>query len=58
MCFVLTVERCDHAHVGLAVLLGLNGLWVSEACGTNIEDMGMERGQRVLRIVGKVPNPP
>ena len=27
----------------LAVLLGLNGLRVSEACGTNVEDLGFER---------------
>ncbi len=46
-------ERFDHAHAALAVLLGLNGLRVSEACGVNIEDMAMERGHRVLRIVGK-----
>jgi hypothetical protein len=41
--FLLTAERGDHAHAALAVLLGLNGLRVSEACETNIEDMGMER---------------
>ena len=41
----------------MAVLLGLNGLRVSEACDTNIEDMGMERGHRVLRIVGKGHKP-
>ena len=39
------------------MLLGLNGLPVSEACDTNIEDMGMERGHRVLRIVGKGHKP-
>jgi integrase/recombinase XerD len=50
---LFTAERFDHAHAALAVLLGLNGLRVSEACGANIEDMGMERGHRVLRIVGK-----
>jgi integrase/recombinase XerD len=37
--------------------LGLNGLRVSEACGANIEDMGMERGHGVLRIVGKGSKP-
>jgi integrase len=41
----------------LAMLLGLNGLRVSEACGANIEDMGMERGHRDLRIVGKGAKP-
>jgi site-specific recombinase XerD len=45
---LLTAERGDHAHAALAVLVGLNGLRVSEACDTNIEDMGMERGHRVL----------
>jgi site-specific recombinase XerD len=30
--FLLTAERFDHAHAALAVLLGLNGLRVSEAC--------------------------
>jgi integrase/recombinase XerD len=41
----------------LAVLLGLNGLRVSEACQTNIEDMALERGHRVLRIIGKGNKP-
>ncbi|MGH9110501.1 MAG: tyrosine-type recombinase/integrase, partial [Acidimicrobiales bacterium] len=36
--FLFTAERFDHAHAALAVLLGLNGLRVSEACETNIED--------------------
>ena len=39
------------------MLLGLNGLRVSEACETNIDDVGMERGYRVLRIVGKGHQP-
>jgi hypothetical protein len=39
------------------VLLGLNGPRVSEACDTNIEDMGMERGYRVIYMVGKAPKP-
>jgi site-specific recombinase XerD len=55
--FLYTAEHFDHAHAALAVLLGLNGLWVSEACETNIEDMGMERGHRVLRIAGKGHKP-
>jgi site-specific recombinase XerD len=55
--FLLTAERCDHAHAALAALLGLNGLRVSEACDTNIEEMGMERGHRVLHIVGKGSKP-
>jgi integrase len=51
--FLFRSERFDHAHAALAVLLGLNGLRVSEACGTNIEDIAFERGHRVLRIIGK-----
>jgi site-specific recombinase XerD len=42
--FLFTAERIDHPHAALAVLLGLNGLRVSEACSTNIEDLGFERG--------------
>jgi integrase len=56
--FLFTAERFDHAHAALAVLLGLNGLRVSEACATNIEDMAFERGHRVLRIGGRATNPP
>ncbi len=50
-------ERGDHAHAGLAVLLEVNGLRVSEACDTNIEDIGLERGHRVLHIIGKGSKP-
>ncbi|HZE17691.1 MAG TPA: site-specific integrase [Mycobacterium sp.] len=42
--FLFTAERFDHVHAALAVLLGLNGLRVGEACETNIEDMAIERG--------------
>ena len=55
--FLFAAERFDHAHAALAVLLGLNGLRVSEACETNIEDMAFERGHRVLRIIGKGNKP-
>lgn len=41
----------------MAVLLGLNGLRVSEACSTDIENLGFERGHRTLRIVGKGNRP-
>jgi integrase len=51
--FLLTAERGGHAHAALAVLLGLNGLRVSDACDTNIEDMDIERGHRMLHILGK-----
>jgi len=39
------------------VLLGLNGLRVSEACSTNVEDLGLERGHRTLGILGKGNKP-
>jgi integrase/recombinase XerD len=55
--FLFTAERCDRDHAALAVLLGLNGLRVSEACGTNIEDLGFQRGHRTLRILGKGNKP-
>jgi site-specific recombinase XerD len=55
--FLFAAERCDHDHAALAVLLGLNGLRVSEACATNVEDLGIERGHRTLRIVGKGNKP-
>ena len=46
--FLFTAEHYDRDHAALAVLLGLNGLRVSEACATNIEDLGFERGHRTL----------
>jgi integrase/recombinase XerD len=55
--FLFTAERFDAAHAGLAVLLGLNGLRVSEACSANVEDLGFERGHRTLRIMGKGDKP-
>lgn len=55
--FLFTAERFDRDHAALAVLLGLNGLRVSEACGTNIEDLGFQRGHRTLRILGKGNKP-
>ncbi|MHB8246955.1 MAG: tyrosine-type recombinase/integrase [Acidimicrobiales bacterium] len=55
--FLFTAECFDHDHGALAVLLGLNGLRVSEACSTNIEDLGIERGHRTLCILGKGSKP-
>jgi integrase/recombinase XerD len=55
--FLFTAERFDHSHAELRVLLGLNGLRVSEACGTNVEDLGFQRGHRTLRILGKGNKP-
>jgi site-specific recombinase XerD len=50
-------ERTDHQHSALALLLGLNGLRVTEACTTDIEDLGEDRGHRTLRIIGKGNKP-
>lgn len=54
---LFTAERHDRDHAALAALLGLNGLRVSEACATNVEDLGLERGHRTLRIIGKGNKP-
>ena len=55
--FLFTADQYDRDHAALAVLLGLNGLRVSEACASNIEDLGLERGHRTLRILGKGDKP-
>jgi len=55
--FLFTAEQYDREHAALAVLLGLNGLRVSEACATNVEDLGLERGHRTLQILGKGNKP-
>ena len=55
--FLYEAERTSTMHAALAVLLGLNGLRVSEACGANIENLGFERGHRTLQIVGKGNKP-
>jgi len=38
----------DDHHAALTVLFGLNGLRMSEACATHVEDLGFERGHRTL----------
>jgi site-specific recombinase XerD len=43
----------DHA---LACLLALNGLRVSEALGTNVDDVGLERGHHTLQVLRKGGN--
>jgi len=55
--FLAAADHYDFAHQALAVLLGLNGLRVSEACETNVEDLAVERGHRTLRITGKGNKP-
>ena len=55
--FLFTAERSDPDHAALAALFGLNGLRVSEACATDAEDLGFDRGHRTLRIIGKGNKP-
>jgi integrase/recombinase XerD len=55
--FLFTAERYDADRAALAALLGLNGLRVSEACATDAEDLGFDRGHRTLRIIGKGNKP-
>jgi integrase/recombinase XerD len=56
-----SANRCDFA---LVTMLGLLGLRIFEATGSNIEDLGEEHGHRVLRVRGQggkvvlVPLPP
>jgi integrase/recombinase XerD len=52
--FLFTAERYDHDHAALAALLGLNGLRVSEACATDVEGLGFDRGHRTLRVAGQI----
>jgi integrase/recombinase XerD len=48
----------DAAEVAaVAFLARSNGLRVSEACGANIEYLGVQRGHRTLAIVGKGNKP-
>ena len=56
-----SADSCDFA---LVAMLGLLGLRIFEATSTNIADLGVEHGHRVLRVCGKgtkivlVPLPP
>jgi integrase/recombinase XerD len=45
------------AHIDGRIASNPNGLRVSEACATNVEDLGFERGHRTLKIVGKGNKP-
>ena len=47
--FLYAAERHSPMHAALAVLLGLNGLRVSEACATDVEGLGSERGTASCR---------
>jgi hypothetical protein len=39
-------------------MVGLLGLPAFEACNSTIDDLGEERGHRVLRVAGKGANSP
>jgi site-specific recombinase XerD len=52
MAFLAASERNPVQHA-LVCLLLLNGLRISEACGADIEDLGVEGGHRTLRISRK-----
>jgi site-specific recombinase XerD len=63
--FLATAKAMSPDHSALAVLLGMLGLRVSEACAVQIGDFqDYERDHRVLRVVGKgrkpatIPLPP
>jgi integrase len=57
-------ESANRNDFALVAMLGLLGLRIFEATGTNVADLGEEHGHRVLRVVGKgtrivlVPLPP
>jgi integrase len=51
--FLAAAEAASARDHVLACLLILNGLRVSEACGADVADLGLERGHRVLMVVGK-----
>jgi len=57
-------ESANRFDFALVAMLGLLGLRIFEATGTDVTDLGEEHGHRVLRVVGKgtrvvlVPLPP
>jgi integrase/recombinase XerD len=48
-----STNRCDFALVTMLGLLGLLGLRIFEATGSDVDDLGEEHGHRVLRVRGK-----
>ncbi|WP_326557249.1 tyrosine-type recombinase/integrase [Micromonospora sp. NBC_01796] len=62
---ITTARQSDNPNdFALIAMLGLLGLRIFEACGSNIGDLGEEHGHRVLRVRGKggkvvlIPLPP
>jgi integrase/recombinase XerD len=64
LCGPAARESANHFDFALVAMLGLLGLRIFEATGTDVTDLGEEHGHRVLRVVGKgtkvvlVPLPP
>lgn len=55
---IQTARACSASDAALVTLMGMLGLRVSEACAVKIEDyQDIERGHRVLRLVGKGGKP-
>jgi len=50
---IAAAESDSARSLALVLLLGLNGLLVSEALGADVEDLTTERGHRVLRMKRK-----
>jgi len=50
---IAAAEHDSSRTHALVLLLGLNGLRISEALSANVEDLSTERGHRVLKIVRK-----
>ena len=51
---IRVAEADSPRSLALVLLLGLNGLRISEALGAGVEDLGTERGHRVLKIKRRV----
>lgn len=64
MTFLARAQQGRPDEAALAMLLGVLGLRVSEACGVQLEDLGAQRGHRTLQLIGKggqpamIPLPP
>ena len=50
---IRVAETDSPRSLALVLLLGLNGLRISEALGADVDDVDSERGHRVLRITRK-----
>ncbi len=56
--FLSAADHYDSAHRALAILLGLNGLRVSEACATNVEDLAVSVATGSCGSPGKATSRP